>query len=149
MSQQTNIFSSFGPASTSQPTRAIGGAAARSLSELPLPPTMQLKLSAAGFEVVADFDGVPPAELATDLGIELREAQKLLAQVRSSLEVGSRDLVTKSALQMLHEERETTYLSTFVKELDELLGGGVALRQLTGTLAAILNAPHASHAPTA
>ena len=38
--------------------------------------------------------------------------------------------------------------STFVKELDELLGGGVALRQLTGTFAAILNAPHASHALT-
>ena len=116
MSQQTNIFSSFGPASTSQPTRAIGGAAARSLSELPLPPTMQLKLSAAGFEVVADFDGVPPAELATDLGIELREAQKLLAQVRSSLEVGSRDLVTKSALQMLHEEREKVHKSMAATE---------------------------------
>ena len=53
-------------------------------------------------------------------------------QVRSSLEVQPRDLKTKSALQLLNEERASTPITTFVKELDNLLGGGVALGQLTG-----------------
>ena len=43
-----------------------------------------------------------------------------------------RDLKTKSALQLLNEERASTPITTFVKELDNLLGGGVALGQLTG-----------------
>ena len=102
------------------------------LSSLPLPPSIQLKLAAAGFTSVGDFDGLSAAELAEDLAVEPREAQKLLAQVRSSLEVQPRDLKTKSALQLLNEERASTPITTFVKELDNLLGGGVALGQLTG-----------------
>ena len=102
------------------------------LSSLPLPPSIQLKLAAAGFTSVGDFDGLSAAELAEDLVVEPREAQKLLAQVRSSLEVQPRDLKTKSALQLLNEERASTPITTFVKELDNLLGGGVALGQLTG-----------------
>ena len=53
------------------------------LSSLPLPPSIQLKLAAAGFTSVGDFDGLSAAELAEDLAVEPREAQKLLAQVRS------------------------------------------------------------------
>ena len=102
------------------------------LSSLPLPPSIQLKLAAAGFTSVGDFDGLSAAELAEDLAVEPREAQKLLAQVRSSLEVQPRDLKTKSALQLLNEERASNPITTFVKELDNLLGGGVALGQLTG-----------------
>jgi hypothetical protein len=102
------------------------------LSSLPLPPSIQLKLAAAGFTSVGDFDGLSAAELAEDLVVEPREAQKLLAQVRSSLEVQPRDLKTKSALQLLNEERASNPITTFVKELDNLLGGGVALGQLTG-----------------
>ena len=52
------------------------------LSSLPLPPSIQLKLAAAGFTSVGDFDGLSAAELAEDLAVEPREAQKLLAQVR-------------------------------------------------------------------
>ena len=81
---------------------------------------------------MGDFDGLSAAELAEYLVVEPREAQKLLAQVRSSLEVQPRDLKTKSALQLLNEERASTPITTFVKELDNLLGGGVALGQLTG-----------------
>jgi hypothetical protein len=102
------------------------------LSSLPLPPSIQLKLAAAGFTSVGDFDGLSAAELAEDLAVEPREAQKLLAQVRSSLEVQPRDLKTKSALQLLNEERASNPITTFVKDLDNLLGGGVALGQLTG-----------------
>lgn len=101
------------------------------LSSLPLPPSIQLKLAAAGFTSVGDFDGLSAAELAEDLAVEPREAQKLLAQVRSSLEVQPRDLKTKSALQLLNEERASNPITTFVKDLDNLLGGGVALGQLT------------------
>ena len=67
------------------------------LSSLPLPPSIQLKLAAAGFTSVGDFDGLSATELAEDLAVEPREAQKLLAQVRSCLEVQPRDLKTKSA----------------------------------------------------
>ena len=102
------------------------------LSSLPLPPSIQLKLAAAGFTSVGDFDGLSATELAEDLAVEPREAQKLLAQVRSCLEVQPRDLKTKSALQLLNEERASNPITTFVKDLDNLLGGGVALGQLTG-----------------
>lgn len=105
----------------------------RTLSELPLPPSVQSKLAAAGFATVGDLDGLPPAELAAELSIESREAAKLLAQVRScGGETRPRDAaVTKTARQLLDEERASAHLSTFVKDLDLLLGGGVALRQLT------------------
>ena len=104
------------------------------LSSLPLPPSVQLKLAAAGFSTVSDLDGLPPAELAEELGIDHREAQKLLGQVLRSVAVPSpREVSTKSALQLLQEERDSLRLSTFVKDLDDLLGGGgVGLRQLTG-----------------
>ena len=88
------------------------------LSSLPLPPSIQLKLAAAGFTSVGDFDGLSATELAEDLAVEPREAQKLLAQVRSCLEVQPRDLKTKSALQLLNEERASNPITTFVKDLD-------------------------------
>ena len=104
----------------------------RAFSELPLPPSVQSKLAGAGFATVGDLDGLQPAELAAELSIEPREAARLLAQVRSCSETQPRDAaVTKTARQLLDEERASVHLSTFVKDLDLLLGGGVALRQLT------------------
>ena len=38
----------------------------RTLSELPLPPSVQSKLAGAGFATVGDLDGLQPAELAAE-----------------------------------------------------------------------------------
>lgn len=99
--------------------------------ELPLPPSWIEKLCACGYSALADLDGISSSELAHDLTITPDEAARLLAQVRTRGLGKQRARPPVSALELLDEERRSSKLFTFVRELDELLSGGVPMRQLT------------------
>ena len=116
------------------------------LQSLPLPPSSLVLLSRAEFMTVGDLDGLTAAELAEELSIDVSQppvtpahAAKLLLMARSggmgesssSSCSGPRALAT-TALALLEEERAPhRRIITFARELDELLGGGVPLRQVT------------------
>ncbi|KAL1521934.1 hypothetical protein AB1Y20_021582 [Prymnesium parvum] len=101
------------------------------VSQLPLPPSMVEMLHLAGFSVVADLDGISALELADELKMSPSDASQLLASVRSHGLRTPRAPPATSALELLHDERHSEKIVTAVKELDDLLGGGIPLRQLT------------------
>ena len=101
------------------------------LRGLPLPPSTLGRLEEAGYFNVADLDGVSVAELAEEVNMSPQEAARLMVIIRCHGEATLSDGNPTSALDLLKEERETAKLVTFVHELDELLGGGVHLKQLT------------------
>ena len=122
-----------------------------SLRSLPLPPSTLALFAAAEFETVGDLDGLTAEELAEELNnsaVDASQAARLLLMVRtggiglpdegpssssSSAAAASsqRDAPARSALALLEEERRSRRVITFARELDDLLGGGVALKQLT------------------
>ncbi len=102
------------------------------LATLPLPPSALARLHAAGFRTASDLDGLTPAELACELDVAEEAAAMLLVEVRTGgLGADAVGAPSRSALELLTEERSAGSLATFVPELDALLGGGVPLRALT------------------
>lgn len=103
----------------------------RDIASLPLPPTSLALLARAGYATAGDLDGVSAPELADDLGLEVGKAAALLAAVRCGGESAPLAVGGRSAIDLLNEDRKATRLVTFVPALDQLLGGGVQVRQLT------------------
>ena len=103
------------------------------LSSLPLPPTSLRLLANAEFETVGDLDDLTAEELAEELGngMDAEHAAKLLIMARSGGIGTSHFAPSRSALSLLQEERASRRIMTFSRELDDLLGGGVTLKQLT------------------
>lgn len=97
---------------------------------LPLPPTHVRALDNAGFVRVEDLDGVSPAELAEELALDHVQAARLISEVRSGGDASSLWSEARSALELLEEERASKPIVTWVKQLDDMLGGGVQLRQV-------------------
>ena len=122
---------------------------ATSLRSLPLPPSTLRRLDEAGFLAVGDLRGLTPHELAEELGVEEPQAAHLLLLARTGgvgADAVGGDASTRSsssgagpsggarrssALELLHRERSSRRIPTLAHELDELLAGGVPLRQLT------------------
>ena len=119
-----------------------------SLRSLPLPPSALEDLRKASFHTVGDLDGLSPSELAEELNVEganitADDAQKLMLMARtgglgtsSSSAAGASSssaprAAAYSALALLEEERHSGRVKTAAREFDELLGGGVPLKQIT------------------
>ena len=120
------------------------------LRSLPLPPSVLALFAAADFDTVGDLDGLTAAGLAEELSsaqaamqqpmqqpMDAEQAAKLLLMARTG-GLGDEPCASSSsiapscsALALLHEERSSRRVITFSRDLDTLLGGGIAQKQLT------------------
>ena len=120
------------------------------LRTLPLPPSVLALFAAADFDTVGDLDGLTAAGLAEELSsaqaamqqpmqqpMDAEQAAKLLLMARTG-GLGDEPCASSSsiapscsALALLHEERSSRRVITFSRDLDALLGGGIAQKQLT------------------
>ncbi|KAK7485386.1 hypothetical protein BaRGS_00023334 [Batillaria attramentaria] len=110
------------------------GLSQRELITFPLSPAVRAKLTTAGFLTVADLHNVKPSELSKEVGISLQEALEVVKIVtgekRTTAAAGSTHS-SVSALHLLEHEQSLPSIVTFCAQLDEALGGGVALRKVT------------------
>eukprot|EP00271_Cylindrocystis_brebissonii_P001866 TRINITY_DN12185_c0_g9_i1.p1 TRINITY_DN12185_c0_g9~~TRINITY_DN12185_c0_g9_i1.p1 ORF type:complete len:351 (+),score=56.76 TRINITY_DN12185_c0_g9_i1:174-1226(+) len=101
---------------------------------LPLPPTIRTKLLAAGYKTTLDFQGVSPVELAKDAYLTNDEALHVLNSIsfRDSTRKQSHGVAgAKSAWELLEKEKARKKITTLCPEIDAILGGGIAPRELT------------------
>ena len=90
-------------------------------------------LEQGGFQLVGDLDGLTPSDLAADLGVETSLAASILSLVHSGglLQASYTVAPITDALSLYNKERAARRITTLGRELDELLCGGVPLRQLS------------------
>ncbi|KAL8560047.1 hypothetical protein ACOMHN_041516 [Nucella lapillus] len=113
---------------------ATGVTSQRQLLTFPLSPAVRAKLSAAGFLTVADLSNVKPSQLSREAAISLEDALEVVKIVSGEggcSRGAAVSLVSRSALELLQQEQSLPSVVTFCAELDEALGGGVALRKVT------------------
>lgn len=101
----------------------------RPLETFNIPPAILGKLLGAGFQRVGDVLNLQPSELADEAGLGLDEAVLILMQVRDK-QTSSRPSNKRTALELLSVEDQNGVL-TLNRELDEMLGRGVALGKTT------------------
>ncbi|KAK9821877.1 hypothetical protein WJX74_008329 [Apatococcus lobatus] len=101
----------------------------RSVALLPLPNALQHLLMACGYRTTADFDGISSPALAHTSGIPLEDASAVLQMAQGHLHNGS--VQGERSARALLEERPMRRIITFCSDVDQILGGGVALGQLT------------------
>jgi RAD51-like protein 2 len=113
-----------------------GGGGGRSLDTFQLPHSLLALMHAAGFHSKADLDGMTPIALRRELGeskISFDDAHLVLKTVKHAdvvrASIGS--LQGSSALEMLKTNRRDKKIFTLNAGVDSLLGGGVAVRELT------------------
>lgn len=101
-------------------------------------PSVKARLVRSGFRSADDLRDCQPAELAREAHIGVREAAAVLAQVQGKAAgAGGRPAPAaalrgaQSALQMLEREESRPNVVTFCRALDDILGGGVAVGELT------------------
>eukprot|EP00741_Cyanophora_paradoxa_P011706 tig00020563_g11310.t1 len=100
----------------------------RDVGSLPLPPSVRQKLIKAGFRTLRDLDNVGPIDLSRELSISPDDAESILRQVFPTNHADT-GVVGMSALEMLQKREEP--IMTFVRAIDLMLGGGVALGSVT------------------
>jgi hypothetical protein len=96
---------------------------ARRLETFRIPADVLNKLLLSGFKSESDVRELQPSELAQEAGLSLQEAASVLRTVEGS----QVDKHHQTALEMLDEEQNMPAVATFVRELDHMLGSGVAL----------------------
>ncbi|XP_076435175.1 DNA repair protein RAD51 homolog 3-like [Babylonia areolata] len=107
---------------------SVGVTSQRQLLTFPLSPAVRAKLSLAGFLTVADLNSVKPSQLSKEAGISLEDALEVVKIVSGE---GRPAAVSQSALELLEQEQKLPSIVTFCADLDDVLGGGVALRKVT------------------
>ena len=103
------------------------------LTSLALAPSTRSKLQRAGVHSARDLlriSGNSPSTLARECALTLDEASEVMKVVRFGVD-GAALAGAKSASEMLREEAEKLPIYTFCQELDDLLGGGVAVGEIT------------------
>ncbi|CAI5490312.1 unnamed protein product, partial [Closterium sp. Naga37s-1] len=108
----------------------------RETVSLPLPPSLRSRLLAAGFLTVADFHTLKPEDLARDASLSLEDAKHVLGVAAGSIQTSIIPTAAgiagaRSAWELLEAERGRGRVQTMCAELDAMLGGGVALQELT------------------
>ena len=101
------------------------------LTSVPLNPGVRSKLQRAGFVSVRDVKKTHgPVELAQEAGLTNEEASEVMKVVRFGVD-GAALAGAKSASEMLREESVKVPIFSFCQELDDLLGGGVGVGEIT------------------
>mmetsp|Transcript_9562 Transcript_9562/g.43545 ORF Transcript_9562/g.43545 Transcript_9562/m.43545 type:complete len:389 (+) Transcript_9562:130-1296(+) len=89
------------------------------------------KLQQAGFVSVRDVKGTRgPINLAREAGLTNAEASDVLKTLRFGIQ-GTSLAGARSASEILYEENCKLAIFTFSKDLDDLLGGGIAVGEIT------------------
>jgi RAD51-like protein 2 len=106
-----------------------------SINALALAPTVRAKLQLAGFHCVQDILRFQyPIQLCKQVNqLTLQEAQDCLQIAKSQGDSGGRQGLSEcaSAFEILRREQERIHLTTFCESLDECLGGGVSVAEIT------------------
>mmetsp|Transcript_9563 Transcript_9563/g.43549 ORF Transcript_9563/g.43549 Transcript_9563/m.43549 type:complete len:387 (+) Transcript_9563:63-1223(+) len=101
------------------------------LTTVPLAPSVRSKLQQAGFVSVRDVKGTRgPINLAREAGLTNAEASDVLKTLRFGIQ-GTSLAGARSASEILYEENCKLAIFTFSKDLDDLLGGGIAVGEIT------------------
>ncbi|CAL1605884.1 unnamed protein product [Knipowitschia caucasica] len=98
----------------------------RPVWSLPLSSGVISKLNRRGFQCTADLEHLSADQLITETGVTEQEASEVLELVNPQ-----RCPVSITALELLHREAELRPIVTFCSELDQALGGGIALGKTT------------------
>lgn len=105
------------------------------LSELPLRPSTLSLLTQRGFVSTRELEesrssGGGMANLAAELDVNLQTAANLMREVQGCLTDESPQIMTAGDL-LQDQTYQRNHIVTFAKEVDQLLGGGIALGQVT------------------
>ncbi|XP_069134640.1 DNA repair protein RAD51 homolog 3-like isoform X1 [Argopecten irradians] len=103
----------------------------RELSSFPIDPAYKTKLAQAGFLIVEDLQGMKPSELSKETGIEMEDSLNILELVMGTDDKGENWMGATSALDLLKQEHALPHIVTFSEQLDNMLGGGIALCKVT------------------
>eukprot|EP00802_Teleaulax_amphioxeia_P011352 Tamp_11384.p1 GENE.Tamp_11384~~Tamp_11384.p1 ORF type:complete len:384 (+),score=95.44 Tamp_11384:49-1152(+) len=99
------------------------------LSAVLIPPALRDKLVNHGFRMTADFAGLGPTELSKEAQISKQDAVEVLKAVRNDARPAQRG--GKSALELLQAHDGVKHVITFCSDMDNMLGGGVAVGEVT------------------
>ncbi|XP_072305489.1 DNA repair protein RAD51 homolog 3 [Eucyclogobius newberryi] len=98
----------------------------RSVCSLPLSSAVISKLTRRGFQCTADLEQLSAGQISTEAGVTEEEALEVLDLVNPQ-----RCPVSVTALELLQRETELKPIVTSCFELDQALGGGIALGKTT------------------
>ncbi|KAK5873236.1 hypothetical protein PBY51_018298 [Eleginops maclovinus] len=99
-----------------------------SVSSLSLSPAVKSRLTAAGFSLLSELQGLPPSQICAEAGVSQQEALQVLQAVRGS---PVRIAPPLTALQLLQEEQQQRSIISFCSQLDAALGGGLPVGKTT------------------
>eukprot|EP00277_Geminigera_cryophila_P017429 CAMPEP_0179449188 /NCGR_PEP_ID=MMETSP0799-20121207/33171_1 /TAXON_ID=46947 /ORGANISM="Geminigera cryophila, Strain CCMP2564" /LENGTH=359 /DNA_ID=CAMNT_0021242055 /DNA_START=81 /DNA_END=1160 /DNA_ORIENTATION=+ len=101
------------------------------ISAVLLPGELRAKLVKGGFKMTADFSGMSPSELAKETQMSQKDAVEVLRAIRGDARPAQKG--GKSALELLQENKDAgpKHVITFCADMDNMLGGGVAMGEVT------------------
>jgi RAD51-like protein 2 len=109
----------------------------RDVSTLPLAAGVVGMLVKAGFRTVRDVHELEPVDLATELGISVKEAYQVKKDVCEPQNTPSQppakkaDAFGMSALDMLAQRKDRKAIISFCSKIDNMFGGGVPIGEVT------------------
>jgi RAD51-like protein 2 len=104
----------------------------REVSTLPLSRSIVNLLIKSGFRFVTDFKGLKPLDLSQELGCTPAVALQILQSVELSvLDSKSVEQLNLTAKDLFEKSGVHRPIITFCKTMDVMLGGGVAIGQIT------------------
>lgn len=98
----------------------------RSLTTFPFPPTLRQRLLQCGFSSQIEIEEMSASALAKELSVPMTDAIQILKIVK-----GEQKPKSRSALEMLEEEQQKRPISIMSRNLDQLLGGGARIGEIT------------------
>ncbi|KAI8545349.1 hypothetical protein RHMOL_Rhmol07G0033100 [Rhododendron molle] len=107
------------------------------ICRLPVSATQRGKLISAGYTSLSSLSSVSPFDLARDLQTSESEASEILKAASQSGRLdktdGSHAIIAgaQTAWDMLHEEDLSRRITTSCADLDKILGGGIACKEVT------------------
>ena len=104
----------------------------RDLKTFKLSPNDLKLLNEAGFHTSEHLVGVRAMDLAKELKISKEKAQEILETIsRNSSKGKKKEMEPKTAYELLEEDLRKNKICTLCREIDEMLGGGVSISQVT------------------
>lgn len=102
----------------------------RDVSTLPISPKLIEKLLENGFRFVSDLASIKPLELSKEISISVDAALSIIRAVDSSRPEKVLDKIS-SAKDLLANQRGNKFIITFARSVDNILGGGIPIGQVT------------------